>query len=469
MTSLAGRFLATLRRRALCRPGARVVAAVSGGADSVAMALLLAELASAGHVVLAAIAHLNHHLRGPLADRDASFTAGLADRLGVPFHVGHADVASLAARPGRSLEEAAREARYGFLEQARLSRGADVVAVAHTRDDQAETVLLQLLRGCGTRGLAAIHPRRGHVIRPAIDLRRTDLIAYLEARGQTWMDDETNRDVARRRNRVRHQVLPALVGAEGPGVVATLARAADIAAGDEALLAALSDELMARAVVERAPRLRLAPDVLADAPPALARRVVQRALAGLGGRRPGFAHVEAVLRLVARGTPGRLAVPGGAVELSAARGVLFTEDPTRILPMTSFGAWRYLLGIPGELAVPEAGLRLRAELDAPPVSGRTPPAAEARLDRSLLGDALVVRGWQRGDRVRLAGNRGRKKLQDLFVDRKVPRDLRHRVPIVAAADGRIVWVAGHLIAGGFAASSATKSVVVLNFEPLGGR
>ena len=468
MTSLAGRILATLRRRELCRPGARVVAAVSGGSDSVAMALLLAELASAGHLDLAGIAHFDHGLRGDLSFRDASFVSAFAAGLGVPFRIGHADVGAIAAGRGRSLEEAAREARYAFLEDARVACQADVIAVGHTRDDQAETILMQLSRGCGTRGLSGIHPRRGRVMRPAVDLRRSELASYLQGRGQPWVDDETNSDRRRRRNRLRHDVMPALVAAEGDGVVDAIARAADIAAADDALLESMAADLIARATLETGPPLRLDSRLLAGEPAALVRRVLQQALTGMTGRRPPFEQVEAVRRLLADGPPGRLGVSGGEVELSAGLGVLFNRAPAD-RAVALFGAWRYDLAIPGELTVPEAGLRLRADFGDPPASRSPRLPTEARLDRARVGNRLVVRGWQPGDRVRLPGGSGRKKVQDLFVDRKVPRAERHRVPIVTAPDGRIVWVAGHLIAGGFAANPSTKSVVVLNFEPLGGR
>jgi len=470
MTSLAGRVLATIRRRALCPDGSGVVVAVSGGSDSVALTLLMAELSAAGVVRLAGLAHLNHGLRGASSDRDAEFCARLAQDCGVRLDVELCDVAAIASGRRRSLEEAAREARYAFLERVRQRRHADVVAVGHTRDDQAETVLLRLVRGAGSRGLTAIHPRRQHVIRPLIDLRRAELMAYLESHGRTWVVDDSNEDRARRRNRLRHDVLPALVASEGDSVVDVLARTAEIAGADEALLAAMARDARARVVRDEGPGLRLDLAALVEEPLALRRRVVQWALAQVSDRSPSFAHVDLTLRFLERGRPGVLALPDGQLELSAGRGVLSSRDRRCIGP-PSFGSWQYRLRIPGELAVPEAGILLRALLapveKAGPALGRT-GAQAAVLDLPAVGDDLVVRAWQPGDRVRLPGGSGRKKVQDVFVDGKVPRAHRHRVPIVTAADGRIVWVAGHVVAGGFGVTSATKSVVVLSFEPLGG-
>ena len=468
MTSLAGRTLATIRRRALAPPGARVVAAVSGGPDSVALALLLAELSRAGHLVLVGLAHFNHGLRAEAAD-DERFVVQLAGDLGLNPHSGRGGVAEVAARRGRSLEEAAREARYAYLEEARVALDADLIAVGHTRDDQAETVLLRLVRGAGPRGLRAIHPRRGAVIRPLIDLRRDELRAYLQAHGQGWRTDASNEDTSRRRNRIRHRVLPALVAAEGPGVIDVLARTADIAASDEEVLKQLAEQAWPRVVVDPGPPMRLNPVALTGEPRAIGCRVLRRAIAHVSGRTPSFAQITSAIGWLERGKPGRLALSGAVAELSVAQGVLISrasQPNPAVAP--GFAGWQHHLPVPGEVALPEAGGRLLARLAGPNMD-ELPIPTSARVAHAAVGDALLVRAWQPGDRMRPEGDFGRKKVQDLFVDRKVPRLDRHRVPIVAAPDGRIVWVAGHAVGREFRATSATKSVVVLSFEPLGGR
>ncbi len=470
MTSLAARTLATIRRRALAPAGAHVVAAVSGGPDSVALALILAELARAAHLSLAGLAHFNHGLRGGESDADERFVAELASHIGVRVVSGRGQVATVAANPGRSLEEAAREARYAFLDEARVALGAALVAVGHTRDDQAETVLLRLVRGAGPGGMRAIHPRRDTVIRPLIDLRREELRTYLDAFGQRWRTDTSNDDVSRRRNRIRHQVLPALVDAEGPGVIDVLARAADLAASDEEVLAQLAGDAWVHVVIDPGPPLRLNPAALVGQPHAVACRLLRQAVARVSGRTPPFAQVTSAVRWLARGKPGQLTLSGAVAELSGTPGVLSIRGSSPdALPLdsTEFSGWHHSLPVPGEVELPEAGGRLRARLDG---EGAVELASTttARVARAAVGDALVVRAWQPGDRVRPAGDFGRKKVQDLFVDRKVPRHDRHRVPIVAAPDGRIVWVTGHAVGRDFRATSATKSVVVLSFEPLGG-
>ena len=177
------------------------MAAVSGGSDSVALFFLLRELAAAGELQLLGLAHLNHHIRGAAADDDAAFCRELAARAGVAAAVGDADVPALAARDRQSLEVAGRLARQQFFGDRLTSLGADRIAVAHTRDDQTETVLLRLVRGAGPAGLAGIAPRRDHLVRPLLELTRAELRGYLESIGESWHEDATNEDRAIARNR----------------------------------------------------------------------------------------------------------------------------------------------------------------------------------------------------------------------------------------------------------------------------
>ncbi len=466
MTHLAARVVDTLRRRALCAPGARVVAAVSGGADSVALVHLLTELAEAGRVGFVGLAHLNHRLRGAESERDEAFCRQLARNRGVPLDVEVIEVAEIARQSRRSLEDAARAARYAFLERARERLSGEVVAVAHTRDDQAETVLMRLTRGSGLRGMAAIHPRRHHVVRPLIDLRHEELVAYLRARGAEWVEDSSNRDPRFLRTRVRHELLPWLTEHVSPGVVDVLARTADVVADEDVLLQRLADAARHRA---EQPDGSVTWALLAADPVAIRRRVVRSIARDRVGREIGLEPVESILCWLDRGRVGKVALSGMDVELSADGRVLLDRG-AELAP--SPARWRHRLHVPGAIEVPEAGIRFRALPQAWPAADVSSPQALAPggvvVPASALGDELVVRAWQSGDRLQPLGCSGRKKVQDLFVDRRVPRGERHRVPIVAAADGRIVWVAGHALAEEFAVTPATKSVVVLSFEPLGG-
>ncbi len=482
MTSLAARVLASIRRRRLCDPHARIVAAVSGGADSVALLHLLAELSNAAAISLVGVAHLDHRLRGEEAVRDREFCAKLAANLALAFDVEQIDVAGEAEKRGESIEQAGRRVRYEFLECARVRLGADHVAVAHTRDDQAETVLLRLLRGAGARGLAAILPARDGIVRPLIDIRRAEIIDYLEDHGYAWVEDSTNADTRLLRNWVRHDLLPSITARTADGVVDVLARTADSALEDETLLDAIARETSKRLRPSSRAANALDAEQLLREPTAIGRRVVRRLLESVGHKAVAWAHVGAVLDLAA-GEPGEIQAAGCHVKLSSADRVLYfrTLEPRRAggsgasaLPVTvPEAAPPRPLPVPGTLVLPECGFRVRAERrDLAEVGGVANLASgsdfRAVIPAATAESGLFVRSWRPGDTLQPLGLSGRKKVQDLFVDRKVPRTARHLVPIVTAADGRIVWVAGVALGEAFRVTPATKSVVVLSFESLGG-
>ena len=324
LTGVHQRVQKTIARHALCPQGTRVLIGLSGGSDSVALLFLLRELAENGNFTLAGIAHLNHRLR-PTADRDEAFCRDLACRVGLRIVVQNEDVKAYARGRNLSIEDAARRIRYDFMEHAADSLGADRIAVGHTQDDQAETFLLKLIRGAGLTGLAGIHPRRGRVVRPLLDISRADLRRYLAGRGERWIDDESNDDLENPRNRIRHVVLPELDGAANGPTRPAIARAAGLAREDAEWL----DELAARRYGELAAAtpdgLAIETAALLAEPPPLRRRVLLRALrAAAGGREVGFDHVEAAMAVLA-GTAGGADIPGARVELRRGKLVLVQQ------------------------------------------------------------------------------------------------------------------------------------------------
>jgi tRNA(Ile)-lysidine synthase len=340
MSRLLERVQQTVSGQALFGTGDVLVAGVSGGADSTALALVLAELAPRLGARLVGLAHLNHQLR-EAADADEAFCRELAVRLGVAFDSRRVDVAAEAHAGKTSIEDAARTVRYLFLSDVLAARGATRVAVGHTRNDQAETVLLRLVRGAGPVGLAAIYPRAGHLIRPLLDARRTDVEAWLRERGETWREDESNQDRTIPRNKVRHEMLPWLIEAFGGGVVDVLARQAALSRDDADWFETVATETAARLVIEDGAAVTLAQDALGALHPAIARRVVLDALrraasagsgrkSGRGGAFVGFDHVEAVLALGQAGS-GAIDAPGQRVEcrLGQLRLEPRTPDPGR--------------------------------------------------------------------------------------------------------------------------------------------
>jgi tRNA(Ile)-lysidine synthase len=407
--------------------GAHVLVAASGGPDSTALLAALAALAPARR--LTAIAgHVDHALRGAESAGDRTAVEALAVRLGVACVVRAAPLA-----PGAGLEARARTARHRALAALAAEAGASVVALAHTEDDQVETVLFRLLRGAGRRGLGGMRPRTGRLWRPLLGVTRADVRRYLADENLPFRLDRTNADLAHARNRLRRLVVPLLAREFnprlGPSVAALAARLRD---EDELL----EDLAAARLRVHRrGDRLATA---VATEPPALARRVVRAWLDGKGPRAATARHVERVLALARGAGRGYVAVPGpGRVGVE---GDVLVRRPGRDPERGSFrdevapgavlegpdGAWRLALSAP----------RVRATEDPAVGSPR-----EACFDADLLALPLVVRSVARGDRIVVPGV-GTRKLQDVLVDAKVPRERRWTTPIVTDAHGRVLWVAG---------------------------
>ncbi len=476
---LLARVRQTIRRHDLARADTRVVVALSGGSDSVALVCLLQSLAEAGDLQIAGVAHFNHQLRAA-AGEDERFCERIAAGLGLPWLADREDVAARAARESRSVEDAARTARHAFLERARGHLAADVVALGHTRDDQAETFLLRLVRGAGSRGLAAMHPRKDALIRPLLDCRRDELREYLAARQIAYVADESNDDVSIPRNRVRAELLPFLKARFNPSIVDALADQAEIAREEwrwqsgaaEALAASISRRDGDRWIVDTV--------ALNAAPPALARMVVHAAMTAASGGRPvAFRHVAAALELSrsAGGGAGSCSFdgPGQRLERFGASLVLTTRQGTRASAGVAVSnLFRYPLSIPGEVRLPESGCvvsaepgQARATVGAPSARGKLGSnEAVIRMDR--VNGPLAVRNRRPGDRFRPVGLAGRKKLQDYFVDKKVARAERDGVPLVVDESDRILWVAGYAVDEEFWVTDPAQPMLTLRLKLLGG-
>ncbi|HET8965510.1 MAG TPA: tRNA lysidine(34) synthetase TilS [Candidatus Acidoferrum sp.] len=330
---LKRRFAASLQSAAWFHPGLRLAAAVSGGADSVALLTLLAETRSRLGFVLSAV-HFNHQLRGKASDADEKFVAALAEKFGVTLHIGRADVARKARNEKSNLEDAARRARYAFFEKLAGQGRFDAVATAHTMDDQAETVLAHILRGTGIGGLAGIHPSAASVRRPLLDFRREDLRKYLRAKKQPWREDATNRDTNRSRARMRKKLLPLLVKDFNPAAVEHLAglaqRAREQALFMDQLAAQLFDRLAARDRSAVRVRITSLLDPLglgnAEAAASLRKVLLEKIVAQIktGSGQISAVHLAAVVRLAQRGEPGkRLQLPGRVDALRETEALVF--------------------------------------------------------------------------------------------------------------------------------------------------
>ena len=324
MTSLHQKIRRTIRKHGLCPPGARVLVGLSGGSDSIALALLLLDLAEYGRFSVVSVAHLNHRLRES-AGRDEDFCRDFAERHRLRIVVDSADVQTLARAGKLSREDAARRVRYTFLERTAADLDANRIAVGHTEDDQAETFLLKLMRGAGLTGLAGIYPRRGIVIRPVLEATRQELREYLRSRGETWVDDETNEDLGNPRNRIRHLVLPELDRASGAATRPAIARAAGLIREDGLWLDEVAGGRFEALGVATADGMELDAPALAGEPAPIVRRVLLRAMRQTAGDREiGLDHVDAVMALLGPGEGG-LDVPGTRVELRRGKLVLVQQ------------------------------------------------------------------------------------------------------------------------------------------------
>jgi tRNA(Ile)-lysidine synthase len=471
--TLAAKVARTVERHALFGPGARILVALSGGADSVALVHVLRDLERDGSFTVAGLGHFNHQLRDA-ADADEAFCREMAERLSLPLDVGREDIRAIAKAQRRSIEDAARLARYAFLNEAADRVRADVIAVAHSRDDQAETFLLRLMRGAGPRGLAGIRPRVGRVVRPFLDVSRAAIREYVAERGLEFREDATNRDVAIPRNRVRHELIPYLQREFSPGIVDALAREAALARDDEDRLQAEAIDLASTIVLRSSHRDRsVEVDIagLTSLHPALASRVARIALANLAGERfVGFEHVEAVLDLARSGADGAaVSLPGQQAMRRGQRLVLRaagSRRPARSEPANEF---RFPLSIPGEVILDKQGWTITAAR----LQGDLEGALRARGDVVGVSIAslrlpLWVRNRRPGDRFKPLGLGGEKKLQDFLVDRKVARETRDDLPLVVDESDRIVWVVGQSVGEDFRVTEPSRGVILLKARQLGG-
>ena len=448
MADVVATVARTIRRNGLIKPADRVAIALSGGSDSVALAWILRTVAPDFGASLAVLIHVNHSLRGAESDADETFCRTLAERLGIPIEVHRRDVASLARERRVSLEVAARDARYACFDEAADRLGASLVATGHTEDDQAETVLLRLLRGAGARGISGIRVRRGRFIRPLLETNRAGLQHHLRARGEPWREDASNADRAIIRNRIRHELVPVLNDI-APGGVRALARFARLAGDDEECLEAAANEKRATLVLSSE---SIDAAALGALPPALARRLVRRFASEIAPEANLSAdHLEAVYRLAATDNPvGQLDLPGLCVIKESGR---LNFSPGSPAPLEARISWPVReLEVPGLLVLPEAGVSIEARvmhaMEGPDETrgAEAERAARVVIQRGPDASRLLVRNRRPGDRFQPLGAPGRRKLQDVFVDRKVPRLERDTVPIVTDANGEIVWVAGVALA-----------------------
>jgi tRNA(Ile)-lysidine synthase len=465
------KVLKYIREQHLLQPGQRVAVACSGGADSVALLRILLDLRDELGVVLS-VAHFHHQIRAAEADADKQFVEELAARLQLEFHCGLGNVPVHAATEKISMETAARDLRHQWFAGLITQSKVDKIATAHTLDDQAETVLMRILRGTGARGLAGIAPaqKAKHLVRPLLTTSRTEIEAYLKALGQPWRQDASNLDTRHTRNRVRHTLLPLLEREFNPAIRQTLADLADLAQAEDEYWNNELSSLLPRLVHEGKPSrsgrsssghskdvLGLDISALLRLPLALRRQAIYETARRLGVSLE-FKHIQQLTTLVEHEKPGKkVSLPGDFMANRTARELQFSRR-TQESPRN----YCYPLPIPGEVAVPELGLTIRARLISAGKQKASGYNAASLLNPSLLGPELAVRNWRAGDRFFPAHSQSPKKVKELLQPCRLGQELsstqRNIWPVIESA-GQIVWMRGFPVSHDFASRSGDALLI----------
>ena len=452
----------------LVSPGDRVLVAVSGGIDSLALLYLLEQFSKElGYELF--VAHLNHLARGKESDEDARFVGKEADKLSLPFFIEEIDVAREKPHLKTSFQESARILRYRFLEKILLSIKGNKIAVGHTADDQVETVLMNLLRGAGLRGLAGIPKKRGHVIRPLLGCTRDELKLFLKKRNLPYRMDSSNNEKKYLRNKIRHDLIPFL-RTFNSDISGNLVGLAEIVREDDDWISGKTRELYSQLVTTPNGMRGLCFNIseFQKQPLAMKRRLIREALYQLKGNLRAITalHVRQVLDLFVHAIVGsRLKLPGdvgvscdyGTVNFSLSEE---SEDNLVFPPGRKKKTIR--LKVPGVTSLAEGRVQLHARLIEPPVVfPESVDEKQAYLDFEKTGEFIGARFFQPGDLFVPLGMRGHKKLKSYFIDRKIPREKRPFIPILTNAEDDIIWIYGERISDRFRISEKTQKVLFI--------
>jgi len=455
--NLVAKVKDTIFSHEMVAPQDKVVVAVSGGPDSVCLLDVLFALKDELQISLV-VAHFEHGLRPGEDQQETEFVSRLAGSYGLEFYTERAS-AGLAYGRG-SLEERARKERYQFLTKIKEKVKAQKIALGHQLDDQAETVLMRLLRGSGPLGLGAIPPvRDALIIRPLIKVSREEVQDYLRQKGILWMQDSSNLQPVHMRNRIRLELLPMLKMYQ-PRILEVLARTAEIIREDENILVSQAQEwLDQNALRLKQDQISIAIDKLSQLPKALQRRVLRCAIGhvGQGLRKISLKHLDLTLHMCfAKAPQGQIYLPGNLAVKKRYNQIIIAPKSYE-----HYKRYRYKLQGPGvyKLEAIESSIEV-AELDYLQMDATGAPPWTAYLDASKIEFPLIVRPFQRGDRFVPLGMKGTKKLHDLFVDMKIPTELRNELPIVCSGSS-IVWVTGLRIDERFKVTKEGEKVLKL--------
>jgi tRNA(Ile)-lysidine synthase len=448
MLSLVSR---TIRRFNMLIPGECVLVGVSGGSDSIGLLQILTELED--YRLKLIVAHLNHRTRGEESNRDAAYVREFADKLGLPFELREIDVIEFKAHANLSLEEAARELRYEFLREVLNEHNADKIATAHTLDDQAETVLMRFIRGSGLLGLSGIPPVNGNIIRPLIEVTKSDVENYLRSKDIRWMADSSNKENVFLRNRIRNELIPHLI-TYNPNVKETLARTGYVARVEEDYIKTEANNHFDRLfyslkdgeLVGNLAYYGVLPEAMKYG---LLRLAVEKLKGDL--KKISLNHIVSISELLASQEPsGELNLPGGIVVAKGYGLFLLAKEAL-------FGCgFRYSVDSTGFYQFPHAEFEMQFER----VNSLKSDKYLACFDPKSIEFPIEVRNFKNGDRFVPYGMNEFKKLKNYFIDEKIPRFLRHRIPIFLCKD-EIMWIGGMRVDERFKVRDRRKKVLTI--------
>jgi len=453
----------TISRYRMFAPKDSVLVAVSGGPDSVALVHLLNTIAGE-YALQLAVAHLNHCLRGRESELDAEFVAALAGDLDLPCYLEKKDVGAIQRCRRLSPEEAARQVRYEFYDAVAAKNGFNKIALGHHADDNAELVLMNLLRGSGPLGLSGIAPVRDNkIVRPLIHLKRSEILDYISEKKIGFVTDSSNTDPAFRRNQIRHHLIPELKKSYNPAIVDALNRLGEIMQAEDQWIDDAIEPVFTDCVLCRAPdRISLALPAVNGLDLAAGRRIIRKAIFSVKQdlRRITFLHVDAVLELAKKGQArSSLNLPGGVRVIKDA-GVLTIKKEDR---GSLAGEINYRYTIAGEGTTPiqaaNAAIKLVAIRTDDLPDFKDSGKLRAFFDRDCLRFPLVVRNFRPGDRFSPLGLDGTQKLKKYFSDHKIPARQRKKCPLLLSED-KIIWVAGHRIDNSVKLGPQTRRVLM---------
>jgi len=463
-------WLRQMQKGVLFRPGERVGVAVSGGPDSILLLEFMRHLAREMGLRLAVV-HFNHHLRGAESESDEQFVQQQARNLQVEFFQGEADVARVAHERHRNLEATGRELRYRFFFSLANQGKLDKVATAHTANDQAETVLLRLLRGAGARGLGGLFPvLDGKVVRPFLDLTRAEVESELRRRKLEFRLDSSNVDSRFLRNKVRSQLLPLLEKDFNPQIVRSLVALAARARDEEGYLEQAATERARPWRVREGRDEKIPVRALLDLPRAIARYVLRQMISAVLGDLRGvtYHHIESLLQFASKAQSGRtLALPGGCLARKEFDWLVIAPQP----PQKADPEFAYPLQVPGDIYVPELGAVFHFQIldsSGPPKSYNTSGVGVGYLDADKLSGDLVLRNWRAGDRFQPSGSRRARRIKELFSRRRVPVGERRHWPVLECR-GEIIWMRGFPPARSWLAVPSSRRALKISedFEGVG--